>query len=212
MTTFRIGAALLATLLAIAGTAGAQGRGNGRGSPQSPASSGQQIATSVALQPSPSFPQFGTWMDDATTLQRGAGYGSIAATYWRGSGANQIDAPVLGLTYGLTNRAQFSATVPFYRANYEGVSGSGIDNVYISGKVSVVDPNQGSGHFGVAVAAVAEILSAGFADVSRAHWAVPLAVEFRSATVRLYGTTVIFPAAWCSRSVRWNGRRRSGRP
>ena len=193
VTTFRTGAALLATVLAIAGTAAAQGRGNGRGNTQSPArSSGQPAATSVALQPSPSFAQFGTWLDDATTAQRGAAYGSIAATYWRGTGANQIDAPILGVTYGLTNRAQLSATVPFYRANYEGFSGSGLDNVYISGKISVVDPDQGSAHFGVAVGAVVEILSAGIADVSRAHWAVPLAVELRAAAVRLYGSTGYF--------------------
>lgn len=188
------------TVLAVAGTAVAQGNGNGRGRPPqaggqgSPARSGGQAAAApVALQPSPSFPQFGTWLDDATTAARGAGYASIGATYWRGSGANQIDAPILGVTYGIANRAQLSATVPFYRASYEGFSGSGLDNIYISGKIAVVNPDAGAaGAFGLAVGAVAEILSAGFADASRAHWAVPLSVELRGATVRVYGSTGYF--------------------
>jgi hypothetical protein len=206
MMTLRTGAAVLASLLAIAGTAAAQGRGNGRGSPQSPTrSSGQPAATPVALQPSPSFPQFGTWIDDATTAQRGAGYGSVGATYWRGLGANQIDAPILGLSYGLTNRVQLSANVPFYHANYDGFSGSGLDNVYVSGKIAVVDPNRGSRRVGVAVSGVAEILSAGFADASRAHWAVPIAVELRAAAVRFYGSTGYFSrgALFAAAAMEW---------
>jgi hypothetical protein len=146
----------------------------------------------VALQPSPSFPQFGTWLDDATTAVRGAGFASIGANYWHGSGASQIDAPILGVTYGIANRTQLSATVPFYRASYEGFSGSGLDNVYISGKVSLVNPDAGGGRFGLAVGGVAEILSAGFADVSRAHWAVPLSAELRGPSVRVYGSTGYF--------------------
>jgi hypothetical protein len=100
-----------------------------RTGPQSPVQNGSQLAA-VTLQPSPSFPQFGTWLDDATTTTRGGGYMSIGAGYWRGgSGATQIDAPILSATYGIANRAQLSATVPFYRARYEGFSGSGLDNV-----------------------------------------------------------------------------------
>ena len=184
-------------VLALAGTAAAQGRGNGRGRPQGGTSSPSRSATQpqaapVALQPSPSFPQFGTWLDDATTAARGAGFASIGAAYWRGSGASQVDAPILGMTYGIASRTQLSATVPFYRASYEGFSGSGLDNVYVSGKIAVVDPNEGAGRFGLAVGAVAEILSAGFADASRAHWAIPLSVELRASAVRLYGSTGYF--------------------
>ena len=80
----------------------------------------------------------------------GAGYASIGVSHWRGAGATQTDAPILGVIYGITNRAQLSATVPFYRASYEGFSGSGLDNVYVSTKISVVDP-RANGRFGVAV-------------------------------------------------------------
>jgi hypothetical protein len=193
--TLRVAAAVLVALLIIPGIAAAQGRGRAlgrqpRSGTQGPASN-QVPAGSLALQPSPSFPQFGTWLDDATTADGGAGYASIGVSHWRGAGATQTDAPILGVTYGITNRAQISATVPFYRASYEGFSGSGLDNVYVSTKISVVDP-RANGRFGVAVGAVAEILGAGFADASRAHWAVPLSMEFRGAAVRLYGSTGYF--------------------
>jgi hypothetical protein len=146
----------------------------------------------VALQPSPSIPQFGIWLDDATTAGGGAGYVSIGASYWRGANAEQIDAPILGVTYGIAKRAQLSATVPFYRATYEGFSGSGLDTIYIGGKIAVVDPDAGSGRFGLAIGAATEILSAGDAAASRAHWVVPLSLELRGTAVRLYGSTGYF--------------------
>jgi hypothetical protein len=146
----------------------------------------------VALQLSSSFLQFGTWLDDATTAAVGAGYISMGASYWRGAKAYQVDAPILGVTYGITNRAQLSATVPFYRATYEGFSGGGLDTIYISGKIAVVDPDAGNGRFGLAIGAGAEILSAGGADASRAHWVVPLSLELRSAAFRVYGSTGYF--------------------
>lgn len=186
-------ATLVVVLVATAGTAAAQGRGRRVGqTPQAgPPRGGNQTSTApIALQPSSFFPQFGTWLDDATIAAPGAGYASIGTSYWRGSNANQIDAPILGVTYGLTNRTQLSATVPFYRVSYEGFSGSGLDNVYINGKVALVDPD--AGRFGIALGAVAEILSTGFTEASRWHWAVPLSLEFRADAVRVYGSTGYF--------------------
>lgn len=191
--TLRVAAAVLVAVLAVTGTAAAQGRGRGRasrGAAPATATRTQPSSAPVALQPSPSFPQFGTWLDDATTAISGAGYGSIGVSYWRGSDASQVDAPILGATYGISNRAQVSATVPFYRFSYEGVSHSGLDNVYVSTKIAVVDPRDG--RFGLAVGAVAEILGAGFVDASRAHWAVPLSLELRGEAVRVYGATGYF--------------------
>ena len=208
--TLRLTAAVLLVLLAVSGTAAAQGRGRGlgrgpRGDTPSTGARGSQTSAAPAVQPSPSFPQFGTWLDDATTAAPGAGFGSIGVSYWRGSGADQLDAPILGVTYGIANRTHISATVPFYRATYEGFSGSGLDNVYISAKVAAVDPDAGQGRFGLAVGAVAEILSAGFADASRMHWAVPVSVEFRATAVRLYGSAGYFSrgAAFVAGAFEW---------
>jgi hypothetical protein len=208
--TLRVAAAVLLVLLSISGVAAAQGRGRAlgrqpRAGAQGPATNQLPAGSLAALQPSPSFPQFGTWLDDATTADGGAGYASIGVSHWRGTGATQTDAPILGVTYGITNRAQLSATVPFYRASYEGFSGSGLDNVYVSTKISVVDP-RASGRFGLALGAVAEILGAGFADASRAHWAVPLSMEVRAGAVRLYGSTGYFSrgAFFAAGAFEWN--------
>ena len=143
--TYRVAAAVLVVVLAFAGTTSAQGRSNGGGKGVPPGlqrsstrSGAGTAAAPVGVQPSPSFPQFGTWLDDASTAAKGVGFASIGATYWRGTGANQTDAPILAVTYGAIKRAQLSATVPFYRASYEGFSGRGLDNVYISSKIAVV--------------------------------------------------------------------------
>ena len=191
--TLRVAVAVFVSVLAMVGTAAAQGRGRGPGrTVGAPAQRGSASAAPVALQPSSLFPQFGTWLDDATTAAVGAGYISMGASYWRGANADQVDAPILGVTYGITNRAQLSATVPFYRATYEGFSGGGLDTIYISGKIAVVDPDAGDGRFGLAIGAGAEILSPGLADASRAHWVVPLSLELRSAAFRVYGSTGYF--------------------
>ena len=191
--TLRVAFAVFMSVLAMVGTAAAQGRGRGPGKTVgAPAQRGSPSAAPVALQPSSLFPQFGTWLDDATTAAVGAGYISMGASYWRGANADQVDAPILGVTYGITNRAQLSATVPFYRATYEGFSGGGLDTIYISGKIAVVDPDAGDGRFGLAIGAGAEILSPGLADASRAHWVVPLSLELRSAAFRVYGSTGYF--------------------
>ena len=189
--TLRVAVAVFMSVLAMVGTAAAQGRGKGPGKTVG-AQSASASAAPVALQPSSLFPQFGTWLDDATTAAVGAGYISMGASYWRGANADQVDAPILGVTYGITNRAQLSATVPFYRATYEGFSGGGLDTIYISGKIAVVDPDAENGRFGLAIGAGAEILSAGSADASRAHWVVPLSLELRSAAFRVYGSTGYF--------------------
>ena len=191
--TLRVAVAVFVSVLAMVGTATAQGRGKGPGRTSgAPAQNGSASAVPVALQPFSSFLQFGTWLDDATTAAVGAGYISMGASYWRGANADQVDAPILGVTYGITNRAQLSATVPFYRATYEGFSGGGLDTIHISGKIAVVDPDAGDGRFGLAIGAGAEILSAGSADASRAHWVVPLSLELRSAAFRVYGSTGYF--------------------
>ena len=173
--------------------AAAQGRGRAlgrqpRAGAQGPASN--QLPTgSLALQPSPSFPQFGTWLDDATTADGGAGYASIGVSHWRGTGATQTDAPILGVTYGITNRAQLSATVPFYRASYEGFSGSGLDNVYVSTKISLVDP-RANGRFGVA-------LGSGGRDTGR---------RVRGRIARALGRASQHGASWWSSTSVWVNR------
>jgi hypothetical protein len=73
--TLRVAVALFVSVLAMVGTAAAQGRGRGPGKTVgASAQSGRASAAPVALQPSSLFPQFGTWVDDATTAAVGAGH------------------------------------------------------------------------------------------------------------------------------------------
>jgi len=112
--------------------------------------------------------------------------------------------PVLNVSYGITNRAQFGATVPFYRVSYLGSTARGLDDVYINGKFAVVDPST-NGRFGLAVGSVVEILSAGTQDMSRVQWAVPVSLEARGSGVRGYGTAGYFSrgAVFTAGAVEW---------
>ena len=49
-------------------------------------------------------------------------------------GSSQTNIPMLGVGLGVTDRIQVGASVPFYRASYEGGSASGMDDVYLSAK------------------------------------------------------------------------------
>jgi hypothetical protein len=187
----------LAVLIAVPASAGAQGRGNGR--PKQPQATVQGTSATAAPAVGPNnsavalirFPQFGSWLDDASTPAAGAGTSSVGVAYWRGAAATQLDAPILSVTYGVSDRFQFGATVPFYRATYQDATVRGLDDVYLSAKVAGIDPAV-NGHFGVAIGSILEILSTARDTGQRVHWAVPLSVEARGGPLRLYGSTGYF--------------------
>jgi hypothetical protein len=140
----------------------------------------------------PVFRQFGTWLNDASAAGRGSGWTSIGAGYWRIPGGSQIDVPILNLAYGVANRVQLAATVPFYRVDYLGYTASGLDDMYFSAKLVAVDPTTGDGNVGFAVSPLIEVLSAGSTDGRRFHWALPVSAEVRANAVRLYGSAGYF--------------------
>ncbi len=201
--------ALSLALLLVPDAASAQGRGKSR--PRPPQVSGATASPTQGAPAEPAapsdlfrFPQFGSWLDDASTWAAGSGSTGIGVGYWRGSGISQIDAPILNVSYGVTDRAQFGVTVPFYRVSYSGATASGLDDMYISGKFALVDPSV-DGRFGLAVGSVVEILSAGTQDMSRVQWAVPVSVEVRGSGVRGYGTAGYFSrgAVFTAGAVEW---------
>lgn len=143
------------------------------------------------LAPVITFPQFGSWLDDASAPARGEGHMSIGVGHWRMSGMSQTNVPMLGAGFGVTDRMQVSASVPFYRANFEGSTARGMDDVYVSAKYTVVDPALTLSEVGLAVSPVVEVLSAG-APGGRVHFALPVSVEVRRAPFRIYGSTGYF--------------------
>jgi hypothetical protein len=198
--------ALSLAAILVPDASSAQGRGNGRPKPP------QAGALPAPVEPSePSrgsaplrFPQFGSWLDDASTWAVGSGSTGIGIGYWRGSGASQIDVPILNVSYGMTNRVQLGATVPFYRVSYLGSTARGLDDVYINGKFALIDPSD-NGRFGLAAGSVIEILSAGTQDTSRVQWAVPVSVEVRGSGMRGYGSAGYFSrgALFTAAAVEW---------
>jgi hypothetical protein len=172
----------------------AEAQGQGRGRPKTPQATSQPdtgagggsgtISTSQ-------FRQFGVWLDDATTRAEGGGSAGVGFGYWRGAGASLVDVPILDGSYAVHDRFTIGASVPFYRSAYGGVTSRGVDDVYLSGKIVLIDPALKDARFGVAVIPVLEILSPGFYE-DRVHFALPVSAEFRAAPMRLYGSTGYF--------------------
>ena len=187
--------------LALPGLAEAQGKGRPkapRGSspttttPTSPsASSSATVPTTTAAVPVSTYRQFGAWLDDASAAGSGEGYTSIGVGHWRMLGSTQTNLPMLGVGIGVTDRMQVGASVPFYRASYEGGSASGMDDIYLNAKYTIVDPTLTLSEFGLAVTPTMEVLSAGSPD-GRIHFAVPVSMELRRQPFRVYGSAGLF--------------------
>jgi hypothetical protein len=138
-----------------------------------------------------SFRQFGSWLDDASAPAPGEGRTGIGVGYWRVNGGSQMNVPMLDVGYGLTDRIQASASVPFYRVSYDGTTARGLDDVYLSAKMTLVDPALTVSEFGLAVSPVVEVLSAG-AEGGRVHFALPISAEIRRGAFRVYGSAGYF--------------------
>jgi hypothetical protein len=171
-------------------------QGNGR--PKAPKAPAATTPTSnpsapAAEVPSPvsSYRQFGSWLDDASSSYRGDSYASVGLGYWRLTGSSQINAPILGIGLGVTDRVQVSASVPFYHSNYAGATSSGIDDAYFGMKYTIIDPTLTLSEFGLAFNPVVEVLSAGHPD-GRVHFALPVSVELRRQPFRVYGSAGYF--------------------
>lgn len=180
-------AVLLPAVLVLPHEAAAQGRGR----PKGPRTNGASTSQTGSAPPAVAFRQFGSWLDDASAPTPGEGRTAIAVGYWRMSGASQMNVPMVDVGYGLGPRLQVSASVPFYRSSYEGTTARGLDDVYLSGKFTLIDPSETESQFGLAVSPVLEVLSAG-AQNGRLHYALPVSVELRRQPFRVYGSAGYF--------------------
>jgi hypothetical protein len=98
---------------------------------------------------------------------------------------------MLDVGYGVTDRIAASASVPFYRTSYQGSIVSGLDDIYLSGKVTLIDPALTVSEFGVAVSPIVEVLSPGSTG-GRVHYALPVSVEVRRQPFRVFGSAGYF--------------------
>lgn len=196
-------ATLIVAAVAWPPQAAAQGRGRPKGPRPQTTTTDSQAPSPVPV-PAVSFRQFGSWLDDASAATPGEGRTGFGFGYWRVNGGNQIDLPMLDVGYGVTSRFQVSASVPFYRASFEGTTQRGLDDMYIGGKFTAIDPDGNDAQFGLAVSPVLEVLSAGAPD-GRMHFAVPVSVELRRQPYRIYGSAGYFTrgALFSGAAIEW---------
>jgi hypothetical protein len=185
----------------------AEAQGQGRGRPKAPQpTSGSTDGSGIdsGAISTAQFRQFGVWLDDATTRAEGGGSAGVGFGYWRGAGASLVDVPILDGSYAVHDRLTIGASVPFYRSEYAGATSRGVDDVYLSGKIVLIDPALKDARFGIAVIPVLEVLSPGFYE-DRVHWALPVSAEFRAAPMRVYGSTGYFSrgAVFGAGAVEW---------
>lgn len=157
---------------------------------------------------SPSYRQFGSWLEDASAPTRGEGYTNIGFGYWRMNGMSQTNVPMLGAGVGVNERLGVSASVPFYRTNVEGTTARGMDDVYLGASYNLFDPTLTLSEFGLSVGTVMEVLSSAGED-GRVHFAVPVALELRRQPFRVYGSVGYFTrgAVFSGAALEWVGPR-----
>ena len=202
---------LVAFGLLIPSAAHAQGNGRPKGpksgsstpTPTITVSASEPVATPVS-----SFRQFGSWLDDASSSYRGENYASLGVGYWRLADSSQINAPMLGMGWAVTDRMQFSASVPFYHTSYAGTTSSGLDDLYFGAKYTLIDPTLTLSEFGLAINPVVEVLSADPGD-GRVHFALPVNVELRRQPFRIYGSAGYFTrgSVFAGGALEWTGSR-----
>lgn len=184
---------LVPLLLAMAVTAAnAQGKGNGRAKVKggsgpvtsgsaAPASSGSGIA----------IRQFGAWLDDVSLLAPGDAWTSITFGHYRSFAGSQTDFPVVDAGFGITRRTQFGLTVPYYHARFnDGTSGGGFGDVFLSGKVLLVEPRDRS--IGLAISPVVEFSQDPVPGQSSVGWGAPIDIEAKLPGFRVFGSTGYF--------------------
>jgi hypothetical protein len=199
-------AGLLIGTIALGSPAVARAQGNGRPKTTRPATTTTAATDSTSLAgTSISYPQFGAWIDDASAPSPGAGAVSIGVGHWRLAGMTQTNVPMIGAGIGITDRLQASASVPFYRVSAPTWSASGVDDMYLSAKYTLLDPTLTISEVGLAVSPVVEILGAESGD-GRVHFAVPVNVELRRLPFRVYGSAGYFTrgAMFGGAAVEWS--------
>lgn len=158
--------------------------------------------------PVSSYRQFGSWLDDASSSYRGESYASFGVGYWRLAQGSQVNAPMLGMGWGVSDRLQVSASVPFYHSSYAGTTASGLDDLYFGAKYTVIDPTLTLSEVGLAINPVVEVLSAESGN-GRVHFALPVNVEVRRQPFRMYGSAGYFTrgSVFAGGALEWTGTR-----
>jgi hypothetical protein len=141
------------------------------------------------------------WVDDATLVDSGGITIAISTIRWMGSGASEVNLPVVDVAFGLTPRVQLSASVPRI-AGSAGAAGAaaGLGTSYFSMKLAVVDDRKRG--LKIAVSPTLEVLSPGVVEwlapgEHRVQIGFPVSAQLDRGQLRLYGASGYFTrGAW----------------
>jgi hypothetical protein len=139
---------------------------------------------------------FGSWLDDASTLAPGTANVSVSAGRWSARDGGQTDGPVFDVSAGVAPRVQVGVSVPFYHAKYsDGFKASGRGDVYLTSKFKIISPDDH--RVGVSVTPLVEILSdIALSDTTlglkRVNWALPVSVQAGTDTTQVFLTSGYF--------------------
>jgi hypothetical protein len=149
------------------------------------------------------FRQFGSWLDDASAPTPGLGQTTVALGHWKMPGVSQTNLPMLSAGIGVSDHLQVTASVPFYRTNFDGVTASGMDDSYIGAKYNVIDPTLSLSEIGLSIGSFVEIVSAGAGG--RLHFVLPVSIEMRRAPFRWYASAGYFSrgAVFSAGAIEW---------
>jgi hypothetical protein len=186
---------VLVLLIGVA-AAHAQGKGGSKGKKagSGPVTSGSAgaLSSGAAAAGGVAIRQFGAWLDDASVLTPGDAWTAITFGRYGSLAGSQTDFPVIDAGFGISKRTQFGLTVPYYRARFhDGTSVGGLGDVFLSGKVLLLEANDDRG-FGLAISPVVEFSQDPAPGRGTFGWGAPLSIEGRVADLRVFGTTGYF--------------------
>jgi len=120
---------------------------------------------------------FGSWLDDATVQDPGAGFLSLGFGVYKTPIYREVDVPAIDSGFGVTDKLQVGMSVPYYVVNVPGNPAShGFGDVYLTAKYQLRAPS--TTQTGFAVIPMIEVLSvAPPLGGSRVQWALPVSAE-----------------------------------
>ena len=191
--------AALSLVLAVHATADAQGKSGSAPGQNKNKGGGSAAAASGALSTSTETTAasssgnnlyFGSWLDDASVLPQRSAWVGFSTAYWKADAARQIDSPVLMAAASIAPHVQLGGSLPIYHFRaVDGTTAGGVGTISVYGKAQLVDPGSNQRMFGVAVTPLLEISDA---SDPRVGLAMPLNVETRFGSSRVYGSVGYF--------------------
>jgi hypothetical protein len=196
------GALLLGALAFCPATSFAQGKSQNAHGHASPPSSSVLPGGSIVGPSSGAAPL--AWMDDASLIEPGAMSVAVYTTRWMGAGASESSIPVVDVGLGITDRLQFTASVPRVAGSSDPAAPSGgLGTTYFSGKYAAYANDRA--RLRIAVAPTLEVLSARATAAlapgqTRAQFGLPVSVQLDRTGRSMYAS-----AGWFSRGAWFAG-------